>query len=142
MGSKVAGMRALSIQQPWASAIVLGHKPVENRTWKTSYRGPLLIHAGKQVDHFAMDWLFEGYPELMAALKLASPLPRGGIVGRATMTDCVTHHASPLFFGPYGFVFCDAEPLPFVPLRGKLGLFEVNWPATLEERPGKERPHG
>ena len=37
---------ALSIRQPWAELIVRGHKDVENRTWRHSYRGPVLIHAG------------------------------------------------------------------------------------------------
>jgi hypothetical protein len=39
-------MRALTVQQPWAWAIVHGGKDVENRTQEWSYRGPLLIHAG------------------------------------------------------------------------------------------------
>jgi hypothetical protein len=41
---------ALSIRQPWASLIVAGLKPVENRSWRVRYRGPLLIHAGQRVD--------------------------------------------------------------------------------------------
>ncbi len=40
-------MKAISLWQPWASAIVLGHKRVETRSWSTPYRGPLLIHAAK-----------------------------------------------------------------------------------------------
>lgn len=40
-------MKALSIKQPWASLVVAGHKTVECRTWKTSYRGPLLICSSK-----------------------------------------------------------------------------------------------
>lgn len=39
-------MKALTIQQPWASMIASGEKWVENRTWRTNYRGPLAIHAG------------------------------------------------------------------------------------------------
>lgn len=38
-------MKVLSIRQPWAWLIVNGHKDVENRTWDSYYRGPLLIHA-------------------------------------------------------------------------------------------------
>lgn len=38
-------MKVLSIQQPWAHLIVSGCKDVENRGWKTDYRGPLFIHA-------------------------------------------------------------------------------------------------
>lgn len=50
-------MKALTICQPYAALICLPstdwrHKRVENRKWFTSYRGPLLIHAGK-----SRDWL-------------------------------------------------------------------------------------
>lgn len=38
-------MKALSIKQPWASLIAQGIKDIENRTWKTSYRGRIYIHA-------------------------------------------------------------------------------------------------
>ncbi|HHY88739.1 MAG TPA: ASCH domain-containing protein, partial [Chloroflexi bacterium] len=43
-------MKALSVRQPWAWLIAQGYKTVENRTWATNYRGPLLIHAGKKPD--------------------------------------------------------------------------------------------
>lgn len=39
-------MKALTVQQPWAWAIVHGRKRVENRTTLWKYRGPLAIHAG------------------------------------------------------------------------------------------------
>ncbi|MCT7372666.1 ASCH domain-containing protein [Mycolicibacterium llatzerense] len=39
-------IRALTVQQPWAWAIVNGDKQTENRTQAWAYRGPLLIHAG------------------------------------------------------------------------------------------------
>jgi hypothetical protein len=38
-------MKAISILQPWASLVILGHKKIETRSWDTKYRGPLLIHA-------------------------------------------------------------------------------------------------
>ena len=40
-------MKAITIKQPWASLIVAGIKDIENRTWKTSFRGRVLIHAAK-----------------------------------------------------------------------------------------------
>lgn len=40
-------VRAITVKQPWAWAIAAGHKLVENRSRGTSYRGTLLIHAGK-----------------------------------------------------------------------------------------------
>jgi hypothetical protein len=50
-------MRTLSIRQPWAGLIVAGIKDIENRSWSTSYRGPILIHAGKAKP--PADWLEE-----------------------------------------------------------------------------------
>lgn len=40
-------MRCISLWQPWASAIFLGYKTIETRSWETKYRGELLIHAAK-----------------------------------------------------------------------------------------------
>jgi hypothetical protein len=42
--------RGLTIRQPWAFAIAEGFKTVENRSRRTNYRGPLLIHAGLKPD--------------------------------------------------------------------------------------------
>lgn len=44
------GLRALSIHRPWAQLIITGKKTVENRTWTTRRRGPLLIHAAQPWD--------------------------------------------------------------------------------------------
>lgn len=113
--------RALSIRQPWAWLIAHGFKDIENRTWPTSVRGPVLIHAGRTFDSEGYAWVRENFPDI--------PLPRmveferGGIVGRATLTDCVHESDSPWFFGPCGFVFADATPLVLTPCRGHLGFF-------------------
>ncbi len=47
-------MKALSIIQPWASLIATGIKDVENRTWRTNYRGEFLIHASAK--HLKEGW--------------------------------------------------------------------------------------
>ncbi|WP_256988035.1 MULTISPECIES: hypothetical protein [unclassified Rhodococcus (in: high G+C Gram-positive bacteria)] len=41
-------MKALTVQQPWAWAIMHGGKVIENRTQNWNYRGPLAIHAGQR----------------------------------------------------------------------------------------------
>jgi len=41
-------MKALTLHQPWASLIALGAKTIETRSWSTTYRGPLAIHAGRR----------------------------------------------------------------------------------------------
>lgn len=42
-------MKALTILQPWASLIACGAKKIETRSWKTNFRGPIAIHAAKQL---------------------------------------------------------------------------------------------
>ena len=44
----MAGMKALTIWQPWASLLACGAKRFETRSWATSYRGPIAIHAAKK----------------------------------------------------------------------------------------------
>ena len=115
-------MKALSIQQPWAWLIVNGYKPVENRSWPTTYRGPLLIHAGKKIDTDGLEWIRDEFPQI----ELPQRFEVGGIVGRVQISDCVTRYDSPWFFGPFGFILADSEPLPFHACRGRLGFFDAS----------------
>ncbi|BBK44161.1 hypothetical protein STVA_41810 [Allostella vacuolata] len=117
-------MKALSIMQPWAWLIIHQHKRVENRTWHTSHRGPILIHAGKTIDREAYEWIADNFPAI--AVPGPATIARGGIVGQATIIACVNRRpADPWFFGPWGFVLTEARPLPFRPYRGALGIFDV-----------------
>jgi hypothetical protein len=50
----------------------------------------------------------------------------GGIVGSATITDCVQEHPSPWkILGSWGFVLAQQRVREFVPYRGQLGIFQV-----------------
>lgn len=124
-------MKALSIRQPWAWLIVNGHKDIENRTWPTQRRGPILIHAGKamtQTEYEDVCRFLESKDclrHLNAILPVPVDLERGGIVGQAEITGCVNDHPSPWFMGEYGFLVRNAKPLPFRRLTGSLGFFEV-----------------
>ena len=40
----------ITLKQPWATLIAEGIKKYEFRSWKTNYRGKLLIHSGVGVD--------------------------------------------------------------------------------------------
>jgi hypothetical protein len=112
-------MLCLSIQQPWAWAILHCGKDIENRSWFTNVRGLFLIHAGKRIDTGGIGDL--------ANMNIALPMSfeTGGIVGIAEIYDCVNAHNSKWFFGPYGFLLRGQRPLPFVPWRGQLGFFDV-----------------
>lgn len=133
-------MRALSIRQPWAWLIVRPDlvgaaresasvneelKDIENRQWPTNFRGPILIHAAKGMTRAEYGDAYDFAECLGVELPAFADLERGGIVGQATITDCVDRSASPWFFGRFGFVLKDARPLPFRPLRGMLGFFNV-----------------
>lgn len=73
----------LSVRQPWAWAIVKGHKRIENRAWPTKHRGPLLIHAAKTYS----DRSLARFADL--GFELAPGLIQGAIIGSVTLTDCV-----------------------------------------------------
>jgi hypothetical protein len=71
-------VKGITIRQPWVEQILQGRKPYEIRTWGTSYRGRIMLHAGKALDKSAL-----------VALELdASSAFRGGFVGRAELKDC------------------------------------------------------
>jgi hypothetical protein len=132
-------MKAISIRQPWAWLIVHGHKDVENRTWPTHFRGPVLIHAGAtmtKADYEACvifisgmqtSWRLPAYDILKAQC--------GGIVGEAEIVDCVTQSESPWFVGEFGFVVRDARPLAFQRCKGALSFFTAQPPASVPPAP-------
>lgn len=72
-------MKVLSIRQPWASVIINGYKAYEFRSWKTKYRGKVLIHASKDVE--------EEYLSRFESLGLE--YPTSAIIGSVDLTDCV-----------------------------------------------------
>jgi hypothetical protein len=92
-------MKTLSIQQPWAWAIIAGHKKVENRTWSTSYRGPLLIHAGQKLSIVNYDRLMDYAVAFGFTVPDPHDLVRGGIIGRVTLVDVVDDSEDPWFLG-------------------------------------------
>jgi len=119
--------KALSIMQPWAALIVHGLKDIENRSWSTRFRGPVLIHAGKKFDDLAQDDVDADIHPVTGDPSFEVPdgvtFPTGGIVGVAEIVDCVAASASPWFVGEFGFVIRNARPLPFRACRGQLGFF-------------------
>ena len=42
-------MKVISLQEPYGTLILKGHKKIETRSWKTSYRGELYIHTSKSL---------------------------------------------------------------------------------------------
>jgi hypothetical protein len=123
-------VKALSIQQPWAYAITNGTKRVENRTWYTTHRGPLLIHAGKTYQRGIEVAIHADSPEVDLFGMINAP--RGAVVGIASLVDCVRESAvAPdqriWAGGPWCFVLDDVRAIDPVPYKGELGLFNIAW---------------
>lgn len=123
---------ALSIRQPWAWAILNAGKDIENRSWRTSRRGRIALHAGRgmTLDEYTdcfRTWMAIGrefdFPDSGNVFPSSANLERGGIVGTADLVDCVMTSASPWFFGKFGFVLADVRPVPFIAVSGAQGWF-------------------
>jgi ASCH domain len=132
-------MKVIVVRPPWAWLIVHGFKDIENRTWATRYRGPLLIQASAQrVSKIEMEEI------RVFARKRKVELPddfdHGGIVGMVRLEDCVDSSKSKWFEGPVGWVLSKPKRLPFVPLKGQLGLFDP--PAKVLRKLGLNKPAG
>lgn len=129
-------VNALSFKQPYAWLIANGYLLVDDRSWSTSYRGVILIHASKGI-------YTPYYDHLVANTDLPIPsqekLGYGGIVGIAKLVLCASadnipqtlkkeqraHFANVPSDG-FGFLFDDARPLALMPCPGKLGIFEID----------------
>lgn len=125
-------MKAISIQQPFASLIAAGLKKYEFRTWPTAYRGEILIHAGKTVNRKAMK-KFEKY---------GLEYPVGCIIAKAKITDCVkvtdemvaelvkeepvvySGFAEEPEWEGYGFKLEEVSEIEPIEANGMLGLWE------------------
>lgn len=119
-------MKAITICQPWPWAIFYGPKRIENRTWPSDHRGPLLIHAGKSRKFWDDGCLFlDRYGWRPPAIEIQW----GAIIGVVEMVDCVPVAAVSVDLfaeGPWCHVY--ENPRPFaepIPYRGQQGMFFV-----------------
>lgn len=141
-------MKALSIKQPWASLIVHGIKDIENRTWKTNFRGRIYVHASgkpanepyqiftddqwKSIEEKRHDFfVFHSYTELSQ------------IIGEIEIVDCVINHSSiwaektegvtagnQFFYKKPIYNWVLANPVLYekpIPAKGKLSLWEPDF---------------
>lgn len=127
-------MKAISLWQPWASAIALGLKTIETRSWSTKYRGELAIHAANR---WAGDQREFARIEHMVG-RLPARVPLGAIVAVATLSEVRSTYDLRVEVGPieriygdyrdgrYGWVLTDIRPLREpIPYRGAQGFFNV-----------------
>lgn len=85
-------MKVLTLTEPWAMLMALDLKRIETRSWYTSYRGPMAIHAAKGFPRSAIE-LCREEPFLTALVKagIRTPgdLPRGAIIAVVDLVDCL-----------------------------------------------------
>jgi hypothetical protein len=131
-------MKAISLWQPWASAIAVGAKKIETRSWWTSYRGPLAIHAAKlQNDELRDFWTWKVCDPLReAGYARFELLPFGAIVATCHLTECLRstdidgltrqeRDFGDFAPGRYGWVLRDVVALKTpIPFRGAQGFFD------------------
>ena len=125
-------MKVLTIKEPWASLIINGYKEYEFRSFKTNYRGKILIHAGLTL-------------EKNNAIKFNNynlDYGHGEIIGEAYITDCILvtdefenelYNINPLVYGKSKRARKYAWKLDNVimyekriPYKGKLGLWNYD----------------
>ena len=124
-------MKALTIMPEFAERIALGEKTVEVRTWKTSYRGPLLITSSSK----KRKGLICGYAlctvDLVDCVPMTKELAEKAQVNwRPELKDC------------YGWILDENKLIMPQPVKGKLSLWECDVPViypdfeTVEEKDG------
>lgn len=118
-------MKALTVRQPWAWAIISGRKRVENREWSTSVRGRIAIHSSQKPDR---DWgRLAAMLEDAATWNACYESPNGTILGTVELVDCVEESDHYSFTGgPYGFVLANPRPLRRpIQVRGRQRFWTV-----------------
>lgn len=125
-------MKALTIKQPWASLIIEGYKKYEFRSWKTNYRGKILIHAGLSLEKDVQ----ERFKDYNLDYKL------GYIIGEVEIVDCILvdkdfnqslRNIDPIVYGRSNHVENYAWKLENIkkydnpiPCKGKLSLWDYD----------------
>ena len=108
-------MKALSIQPDYACLIFIGEKTVECRTWKTNYRGEILIcSTAKKIKH-----TIPGHA--LCTVRLVDVVP---FTEEHLYAACMDESEMPE--DAYAWIFEDLRMIRPIPLKGKLSLWEYD----------------
>ena len=133
----------LSVEPAMAYAIAHLGKPIENRSWRTNYKGWLHIHASKSKTHY------HAHRRYIESLGMKCPdwedLPKGCLVCKVWL-DRVSAAPAPAsagyvpwgINGQYWWFLRDAQPVEHIPMKGQLGLFKAEVSVTVSEEAAKE----
>ncbi len=126
-------MKAISLEQPFASLVSIGAKTIETRHWSTNYRGPLAIHSANTFNQ-----VVDSYSRsiLSSAGLDCEQLPLGKIIATARLVSCkkIISSEIPCYpqlafsdFTPgwYALELADIKPLVIpIPAKGHAQLWE------------------
>lgn len=104
-------MKVLSVKQPWANLIASGRKTIETRRWYTDYRGELLIASSRTPR-------IEPAGCAVAIVRVVDCRPMKDEDTAQACCDCYPH--------AYAWVLSDIKRVKPFPVRGQLGLFELD----------------
>jgi hypothetical protein len=121
-------MKALTVQQGWASLIFIDRSPkdIENRSRPTKYRGDLLIHAGQSKKSVK---IAQAFCESIG-VPYPTNLTYGAILGVVTLADCIENSDSPWAMpGYWHWVLENPRPIASpIPSKGALSM----WSPSIE----------
>jgi hypothetical protein len=120
-GEPMTTMKALSVKQPWANLLASGQKTIETRLWPTDYRGPILIVSSKTPNiHPA------GFAVAIAELVDCRPMTPSD-----EAAACCAHYP-----GAFSWVLRNIQKIDIFPVRGKLGIYDVDIPCSTDQGDG------
>ena len=124
-------MRVITLKQPWATLVAMGIKNIEFRSWKTNYRGKILIHAGIGIDKQAMKkYEYLGFE-----------YPSGCIVAETEIIDCLylddelnkkINSKKNIAYGSkyrtgYAWILSNTKKInSSIKIKGQLGIWNIN----------------
>lgn len=130
-------MKTLTILQPWASLVVKGEKKIETRSWRSHYRGELLIHSSAKLTIANIQTGRSFNFQFCCGLGFIGDLPTSSIIGKVKLVDVVP--VSDLWeslskkersfgdytSGRYGWLFEDFEEFQApIKTKGRLGIWD------------------
>ncbi len=138
-------MKAITLWQPWATLMIMGAKTIETRSWATSHRGDLIIHASKRwTDEEEYYFYREPFHSVLRSCGITEPkdLPFGAALGTVYVQAMIrteqlikTISEKERAFGNYepgrwGWVTAierlDRSDAP-VPIKGAQGLWNYDY---------------
>ena len=107
-------MKALSLLPFWAMEILDGYKTIECRTWKTDYRGTIVICSSSRKTHRCID----SHALCLADIVDIVPFTKEHLedAGMDEMPDTPS----------YAWLLDNIRPIVPVPVKGKLHLWEYD----------------